>query len=86
MLKTKYSVVISDDSKKRELQRLFGLGSVDQLYELVRALDRQNRGPVVPPTGNPQPGHILPESHNELNNLVPPEDSDESSEEKGEEI
>lgn len=63
---------------------MFGLGSVDQLYEFVRALNRQNRAHVVPPTGNPQPDHIL--QGNELDNLVPPEDSDESSEEKEEEI
>lgn len=79
-----YSVILLDDSKKRELQRLFELSSVDQLYEFVRALNHQNRPPVVPPTENPQLGHILPD--NELSKLVPSEDSDESSEEKGEEI
>lgn len=63
---------------------MFGLSSVDQLYEFVRALNRQNHAPVPPPTGNPQPDHIP--KGNELDNLVPPEDSDESSEEKEEEI
>lgn len=75
---------LCNDSKKREVQRLFGLSSVDQLYEFVRALNRQNHAPVPPPTGNPQPDHIP--KGNELDNLVPPEDSDESSEEKEEEI
>lgn len=53
--------------------------SDDQLYEFVRVLNRQNRAPVAPPTGNPQPDHIL-----QGDELVPPEDSDESSEEKEE--
>lgn len=60
---------------------MFGLGSVDQLYEFVRVLNRQNRAPVAPHTSNPQPDHIL-----QGDELVPPEDSDESSEEKEEEI
>ncbi|XP_022345964.1 venom allergen 5-like [Crassostrea virginica] len=41
-----------EETKKRELQQLLGLGSLDELYKFVRNVNDRFSSTVVPPAGN----------------------------------
>ena len=47
-------VLFVEETKKRELQQLLGLGSMDDLYKFVRNVNDRLSSTVVPPAGYSQ--------------------------------
>ena len=59
-------VLFVEETKKRELQQLLGLGSLEELYKFVRNVHDRFSSTVVPPAGNSprdqSPSDDLPEA------------------------